>query len=227
MSESSVERCKRYRRRILEISQRVQAMHIAGAFSCIEIVDKIYHELMREGDTFIMSKGHGAMAQYVILEDQGKINLDDYCKGPIGCHPDRDVPGVAAATGSLGHGLGIAVGMAYADPEHKVYVLLSDGELQEGSTWEALLLANALKQTNLHVHIDNNRLNSSQDTTPWTGGLFLYEKLFYFVPNLYWKNIHCWTTTKGDPISYMKDSPLWHYRSPTPDEYQQALKELQ
>lgn len=197
-------------------------MHVAGAFSCLEIVDDIYHKHMKEGDTFIMSKGHGAMAQYVILEDQGKINLDDYCKGPIGCHPDLHVPGIAAATGSLGHGLGMAVGMSYADPEHRVYVLLSDGEFQEGSTWEALQVANALRLDNLHIHIDNNRTNSSQDTRPFIG-LHLGERLMHF--NWLYARIHNHWTTKGAPLAWMSD-PIWHYRSPTPAEYQQALAEL-
>lgn len=215
-----MERCKRYRRRILEISQRVQAMHVAGAFSCIEIVDDIYHNLMREGDTFVMSKGHGAMAQYVVLEDMGLINLDDYCKGPIGCHPDLHVPGVACATGSLGHGLGMALGMAYADPEHKFYVLLSDGEMQEGSTWEALQVADGLQVTNLKVHIDNNGMNSSQKTWPFLTTLYQHVMRFNFL------GVTVHSTRKGFPISYMMDSPIWHYRSPTPDEYKQALEEL-
>lgn len=198
-------------------------MHVAGAFSCMEIVDTIYHELMRDGDTFIMSKGHGAMAQYVVLEDQGKINLDDYCKGPIGCHPDLHVPGIAAATGSLGHGLGMAVGMAYADPAHSVYVLMSDGEMQEGSTWEALQIANAFMLTNLHIHIDDNGMNSSQKTFQFLG--ILHERLQHF--NWLYARIRVHKTTKGSPISYMMNNPLWHYRSPDKMEYEQALRELE
>jgi transketolase len=197
-------------------------MHVAGAFSCLDLVDEIYHDLMKEGDTFIMSKGHGAMAQYVILEDQGKLNLDDYCRGPIGCHPDLHVPGIAAATGSLGHGLGIALGMAYAQPEHQVYCLLSDGEMQEGSTWEVLQVANAFAVTNLHIHIDDNGTNSSQKTFPFLG--ILHERLQHF--NFLYHRIKVHKTTKGYPISYMMNNPLWHYRSPNPEEYQQALREL-
>ena len=193
-------------------------MHVAGAFSCMEIVDTIYHELMREGDTFIMSKGHGAMAQYVVLEDQGKINLDDYCKGPIGCHPDLHVGGIACATGSLGHGLGIAVGVAYADPTHSVHCLISDGECQEGSTWESLLLAERLDTRNLVVWVDYNGLHSSGDVK--LGDLQAkMDHMFEF-------SVHVVKTTKGYPISYMMDNPIFHYRSPTSDEYQQALREL-
>src|SRR5687767_7848892 len=80
---SALERCRAYRRRILEISQQVPALHIAPAFSCVEIVDALYNEVMKPTDIFIMSKGHGCMAQYVILEERGTLSredLDQYCK---------------------------------------------------------------------------------------------------------------------------------------------------
>ena len=116
------QRCRRYRRRILDISQQVTALHVAPAFSCTEITDVIYHGLMRgaDHDVFLMSKGHGCMIQYVILEELGVLSredLDRYCKpdGRLGAHPDYETPGVAASTGSLGHGLGLATGQAYAE----------------------------------------------------------------------------------------------------------------
>ena len=147
------ERCWRYRRRILDISQQVAALHIGSAYSCAEIVDCIYHGLMRRSadgsspDTFLMSKGHGCMIQYVILEEHGvlsRADLDAYCtpKGRLGVHPDYGNPGIEAATGSLGHGLTMACGMALAERARKssgiIYTVLSDGEVQEGSTWEAV-----------------------------------------------------------------------------------------
>src|SRR5438270_5968457 len=108
------ERCRTYRRRILDISQQVQALHISSAYSCTEIVDCMYHGLMRHDldrtspDTFLMSKGHGCMVQYVILEEHGTLtraDLDFYCKpnGRLGCHPDYGNPGIEASTGALGH----------------------------------------------------------------------------------------------------------------------------
>ena len=111
-------RCLGYRRRILDISQQVTALHVAPAFSCLEIVDTIYHELMRRApdnsspDTFLMSKGHGCLVQYVILEELGVLtrhDIEQYCKpeGKLGAHPDYGVPGIEASTGSLGHGLGM------------------------------------------------------------------------------------------------------------------------
>ena len=164
------ERCRAYRRRILEISQQVQALHIASAYSCTEIVDALYNILMAEsGDTFLMSKGHGCMIQYVILEERGilgRADLDAYCRagGRLGCHPDYGNPGIEASTGSLGHGLSMALGMAYAERVKKtggtVHAVLSDGELQEGSTWEAVMMASSLGVTNLVVVVDNNDFQS-------------------------------------------------------------------
>src|SRR3984893_1737204 len=154
--QAAKERCLRYRRRILDISQQVGALHIGSAYSCPEIVDCMYHGLLRRNldgsspDTFLMSKGHGCMIQYVILEEQGVLSrkdLDDYCKpnGRLGAHPDYETPGVAASTGSLGHGLGMATGQAYAEKlkgtDVLIYCVLSDGEFQEGSTWEAMMMA--------------------------------------------------------------------------------------
>ena len=200
-------------------------MHVAPAFSCLEIVDIVYHDLMREGDTFIMSKGHGAMAQYVILEDMGKLNLDDYGKS-IGCHPDLGVPGIACSTGSLGHGLGMAIGMAYADPASRVFVLLSDGELMEGSTWEALMLALSLDlMRNMRIHVDFNGFHSS-GKIPW-----IYRQQLGAIREIadsrgFLSSIVLHNTVKGKGVSFMENNPIWHYRSPSPEEYQKALQEL-
>ena len=256
------QRCLRYRRRILDISQQVGALHIAPAFSCLEIVDTIYHGVMaREPDgsyrdTFLMSKGHGCMTQYVILEDQGVLSAQDlarYCKpnGVLGAHPDYGVPGIAASTGSLGHGLGMAVGMSLADrlkgEARRVLVLLGDGEMQEGSIWEAMMMAANLRLNRLIAVADVNDfqgLGRTSETHPF----------FYPVPAkaeaFGWEaaevNGHdhqavldaiagrrgdmpfllvC-RTVKGKGVSYMENVPIWHYRSPNPQEYQQAIGAL-
>ena len=116
-------------------------------------------------DVFLMSKGHGCMIQYVILEEQGVLSrqdLDAYCKpnGRLGAHPDYETPGIAASTGSLGHGLGMATGQAYAEKlkntDVLIYCVLSDGEFQEGSTWEAMMMAANLKLDNLIAFMDFN-----------------------------------------------------------------------
>jgi transketolase len=257
-------RCKRYRRRILDMSQNVSALHIGGAFSCTEIVDNIYNELMRPAaptgqspDVFLMSKGHGCMIQYVILEDKGvlsRADLDAYCtpKGRLGVHPDYGNPGIEASTGALGHGLSMAVGMALAERGHGrdgiIYTVLSDGEIQEGSSWEAILMGSSLKLTNIVAFIDNNDFQSLGRTSETHPTFYpLVDKLRAFG----WESIEIdghdpraiydavigrsrkkplivvAKTTKGKGVSYMENVPLWHYRSPNKDEYQQAIRELE
>lgn len=257
-------RCVSYRKRILEISQRVSALHVAPSFSCLEIVDLIYSTLMKtsglnevNGDFFLMSKGHGCMAQYVILEALSvlpKKELDRYCtpEGILGAHPDRGSPGIIASTGSLGHGLGLAVGMAYAEKlkktNSKIFAVLSDGELQEGSSWEAAMMAANLELGNLIIFIDANDfggmdrmsqnhrafypLRDKFEAFGWEcaeadghQGLEMnreYSKRAQKKPFV----IIC-KTIKGKGVSYMENVPIWHYRSPDKDEYLQAVAELE
>jgi transketolase len=256
------DRCRRYRRRILDISQQVAALHIAPAFSCVEITDAIYHGLMRqhaEGsyrDVFMMSKGHGCMIQYAVLEDKNILSskdLDLYCKpgGRLGAHPDYETPGIAASTGSLGHGLGMAAGQAYAEhlkgADTRIYCVLSDGEFQEGSTWEAILMGANLRLENLIAFMDYNDFNSLERIS---------EKQKAFYPLVPKAEAFGWEATevdghdeeailqavldrrggrpllvvcrtiKGKGISYMENVPIWHYRAPTKEEYRQGIKEL-
>jgi transketolase len=255
-------RCRDYRRRILDISQQVTALHVAPAFSCIEITDLIYNELMRleatgeYRDVFLMSKGHGCMAQYVILEEQGVLSrkdLDDYCKphGRLGAHPDYETPGVAASTGSLGHGLGMATGQALAEKlkgtDVLIYCVLSDGEFQEGSTWEAMMMAANLKLDNLIAFMDYNDFGGLERMSDGHPAFYpVVPKAQAFGWEAIEVNGHdeelmreavtgrqgdrpllvvC-RTTKGKGISYMENVAIWHYRSPNKEEYQQGLKEL-
>ena len=254
------ERCKKYRRRILDISQQVGALHAAAAFSALEMTDYIYHQLMRheqeKPDTFIMSKGHGCMIQYVILEDMGVLSqrdLDLYCKpeGRLGCHPDYGTPGIEASTGSLGHGLAMATGMAYTDKsrgdDRNVYVVISDGELQEGSTWEAMMMAANLEVDNLVVCLDHNAFQSFGRTSENHPKFYpIQEKVEAFgwetadVNGHNVEEVHAaisdrkggkpfmliGNTTKGRGVSFMENVPMWHYRSPNPEEYAQAISEL-
>jgi transketolase len=260
-SEVARERCLRYRRRILDISQRGVALHIAPAFSCLELVDAVYHELMQAGggspDTFVLSKGHGCLSQYVILEDLGVLttaHIDAYCKpgGVLGSHPDYGVPGIEASTGSLGHGLGIASGMALADrvrgDDRQVFVVMSDGELQEGSVWEAMMLAPSLGLTNLVALVDLNDFQSLGRTSETLPNFYpMKAKVEAFGWECHEVDGHdtaaivaavrgrsrtrpmmvLGRTTKGKGVSYMENVPIWHYRSPSPEEYQQALRELE
>lgn len=256
------ERCRQYRRRILDVSQQVGALHIASAFSCTEIVDCIYNNLMRwdgttSQDTFLMSKGHGCMIQYAILEDLGILDrrdLDEYCTtdGRLGCHPDYGNPGINASTGSLGHGLSMAVGMAVAertdDTGGVIFTVLSDGEVQEGSVWEATLMASTLKLNNLVAFIDNNDFQSLGRTSETHPSFYpLAEKFETFGWEVITVDGHDGAeiynavknrtndrptmivakTTKGKGVSYMENVPIWHYRSPSPEEYEIAVREIE
>jgi transketolase len=260
------QRCLAYRRRILDISQQVSALHVAPAFSCLEMVDVIYHGLMRAEpsasgsprllDGFVMSKGHGCLAQYVMLEEFGILGPGDiaaYCKpeGRLGAHPDYGVPGIEASTGSLGHGLGIATGMAYAEKikgtDRRTFVVLSDGELQEGSSWEAFMMAANLKVANLTAFIDLNDFSGLERMSEGHPAFYpVVDKLRAFQWEVVEVNGHdaeavfaaavnakhdrplaiVGRTVKGKGVSYMEHVPIWHYRSPNKEEYARALAEL-
>jgi transketolase len=253
---ASRRRCLKYRRRILDVSQKVTALHIAPAFSCLEMTDVIYHALKRREDAFVMSKGHGCLSQYVILEDLGVMptaEIERYCtpQGVLGAHPDIGTPGIEASTGSLGHGLGISVGMAYAEMLKgqglQVYVVLSDGELQEGSTWEAAQMAANHKLGNLLLFVDLNDFGGLERISEHHPAVFpVVEKFHAFGWEAAEVNGHdaaavhaavaarrgdkpfvlIGKTVKGRGISYMEHVPIWHYRSPNKDEYAKALAEL-
>jgi transketolase len=259
---ASRQRCLKFRRRILGISQTVPALHAAGAFSCLEIVDSIYFGLMRRDanglprDTFLLSKGHGSLAQYVVLEELGILSsteLDNFGKpeGHLGTHPDYGLPGIEAATGSLGHGLPITVGMALADKllgvDRVIYVVVSDGELQEGSTWEAMMLAPNLGLSNLVAVVDLNDFQSLGRTSETHPNFYpVADKVQAFGWQTAEVDGHdqqqlvdavssrrggrpmmvAARTVKGKGVSFMENVPIWHYRSPSPEEYQLALREL-
>ena len=153
--------------------------HIGSSMSPIEVLRVLYDDIMTyrpkepkwDGrDRFILSKGHGCLAQYALLADKGFIameDLDKFCKreGILGGHPEAGkIPGVEASTGALGHGLPIAVGMALAakikKQSHKVWVVMGDGETNEGSVWEAALAAGKHRLSNLVAIVDYNKLQS-------------------------------------------------------------------
>jgi transketolase len=262
--KESKNRCLNYRKRILDISQKVRAIHAAGAFSVIELVDCIYYGLMRKKtkkhkyfrDTFLMSKGHGCMAQYVVLENLGimaKKYLENYCtkNGKLGSHPDYGLPGIEASTGSLGHGMGLAVGMAHADKINKInrklFLVISDGELQEGSTWENMMMAANLNLNNLICFVDHNGSQSFGITKKTHPKFYpMNKKILSFgwecveidghntkeILNSIKKRktkkplMIVANTIKGKGVSFMENKPIWHYRSPNSKEYDIAIKEL-
>jgi transketolase len=251
-------RCLKYRRRILDVSQRVGALHIAPAFSCLEMTDVIYHGLMQSPqDLFVMSKGHGCLSQYVILEDLGIMpteEIERYCTpaGVLGAHPDRGNPGIVASTGSLGHGLGMSVGMAYAEKLKnegiRVFVVLSDGELQEGSTWEAAMTAANHRLDNLLLFVDLNDFSGLERMSEAHPAMYpVAEKFRAFGWEVAESSGHdaaavyaaaaarkadgkpfvlIGKTVKGRGVAFMEHVPIWHYRSPNKEEYAAALRDL-
>ena len=252
----SIKRCKSFRKRILDLSQKVSALHIGGSFSCTEIMDLIFNILSNKKkiNLFILSKGHASILQYVILEYLGVIkkkDIENYCtkNGFLGVHPDIGNPGINASTGSLGHGLGMLAGIAVAEKNtnNNIYSILSDGELQEGSTWEAIMLIPSLKLNNVIIFIDNNNLQSLEKTSKSHPGLYPIEEKF---KSFGWQSFKCnghntkklyklvknkkknkplaiiAQTIKGYPVSFMMHKPIWHYKSPDKNQYNKAITEI-
>ena len=206
---------KGVRRRIIEIAYENEAIHIGSCLSCVDILVALYFSEMEDDDIFILSKGHAALALYVVLNEKGVLSdeiLDTYLQdGGLPGMATRGYPGVVCSTGSLGHGLPMAVGMAYAlklaGSNRRVFVLMGDGECQEGSVWEAVNMAERLKLDNLRWAIDHNGLQGYMHTA---------------TPPFH--SVHF--TTKGKGVSFMENDMKWHYYKLTKELRDQALKEL-
>jgi transketolase len=239
------------RKRILQLSQKVSAIHIGGTFSSAEIIQVIFEKLNNKKDKFILSKGHAGVLLYSILEQKKILSsktLDNYCKinGVLGVHPEIYLKGVEASTGSLGHGLAIAAGMALSKKYNNIFVLMSDGELMEGSVWEAALMISSFKLNNIKIIIDNNDLQSATKASDTHPTLYPIEDKFksfgwkvascnghnpyeinknLFIPHKQPLCLVC-KTTKGYPIDFMMNVPKWHYRSPDKEQYNNALNQI-
>jgi transketolase len=242
--------------------------HIGGVLSIADILAVLYNDILKvfpddpkhpDRDRFILSKGHAGAGVYAVLAEKGFFPVDmlkqHYQNGSLlsGHVSHKGIPGVELSTGSLGHGLPIGCGMAYAaklDKKlHKVVVLMSDGECDEGSNWEAIMFAAHHHLNNLVAIVDYNKIQSL-DKVANTLGLEPFEdKWKAFGWNTYsidghnhtelintlktiWSqrnnqpNVIIANTIKGKGISFMENKVLWHYRSPQGDEFKQALKEL-
>ena len=173
------QRSKDLRRLIIRALEGGRRGHIGSSMSLVEVIRVLYDDYLRvkpeeplwsNRDRFILSKGHGCLAHYVILADKGFIpleELDRFCHddGILGGHPERGkIPGVEASTGALGHGLSIGIGMAIAarlkNETHRIVVVVGDGEINEGSIWEAAMCAGNHRLSNLSVFIDYNKIQS-------------------------------------------------------------------
>jgi transketolase len=252
----------------LKTVYRAQAGHLGGEMSAMDILTVLYFHILRvspdalndpERDRFVLSKGHAACALYVTLAKAGFIDeseLETFLAphSRLNGHPNcTEVPGVETNTGPLGHGLPIAVGMAKAakldKADWRVFVLSGDGELQEGSNWEAAMAAAHFKLDNLTLIVDHNRLQQGARVHETNNLAPLTEKFAAFgwgVIEVDGHNIgalidvlsslpiengkpNCIVahTNKGQGISFMQDKVEWHHKVPDSQQYERALSELE
>jgi transketolase len=256
-----IETAKKVRRTILEIIHTTQSPHIGSSFSIVEILVALYHEILDlskgpDRDKFILSKGHACPALYATLFEHGFLTAQDLKGFAVDCgtleqHPNMDQEKrIEVSTGSLGHGLSIGAGLALAAKVAKkdlgVFVLLSDGELNEGSVWEAALFAGHQKLKNLTALVDYNKMQAlgfSKDILDldplgekWESFGWHTQEVdghdFGQILNAFGSrsslrpNTIIFHTIKGKGVSFMENKLLWHYRAPDEEEYRLALKEL-
>jgi transketolase len=262
LKQKSVE----YRKKILKYIVRANAGHTGGSLSCTDILNVLYNHVLNvspenfsspERDRYVQSKGHCVEALFVVLADKGffpESDLETLCKYKshyIG-HPTKKVKGVEQNTGALGHGLPICTGMAIAakmdKKEYKVFTLMGDGELPEGSNWEAALSASHYKLDNLCAIVDKNSLQITAPTADVMNTDPLDEKwkafgwavkevngndieelkaAFAALPFEKGKpSVIIAHTTKGKGVSFMENELKWHHGVPNKEQYEQAQQEL-
>ena len=255
-----------YRKALLKYIKIANAGHTGGSLSCTDILNVLYNDVLnvspeniadKNRDRYIQSKGHTVEALYVVLADQGffpESDLETLCKFKskyVG-HPTRKVNGIEFNTGALGHGLPISAGIALAAKKdnagYRVFTLLGDGELAEGSNWEAAMLASHYKLDNLIAILDHNTLQITGRNRDVCSPYPIDEKFKAFgwsvietkgndiaqlretfakiplskgKPTLIIAN-----TTKGKGVSYMEDVAKWHHGVPSDEQYKLAMEEL-
>ncbi len=262
----SQELAVRMRVQALQMVHRAKASHIGSALSICDIVAVLYGQVMRvdpkqpdapNRDRFILSKGHACVAVYAALAESGFFPPEDLLKygqdhSVMMNHISHKVTGVEFSTGSLGHGLPFGTGKALAAKRRsldwRTFVLLSDGELGEGSNWEAMMFAAHHQLDNLVAIVDYNKLQSltTVDKTLRLEPLADKARAFGWVvrevdghnhielsnllgsaPLEHGKPLFLIAhTTKGKGVSFMENSVDWHYKSPTTEQLEQALEEL-
>jgi transketolase len=256
------------RGRVIEMSHAAQAAHLASALSCCDMLAAAYWHALRidpanptdaARDRFILSKGHAAAALYAALAFRGYYDpaiLDTYCQdgSKLAEHPPaHGLPGVEAATGSLGHGLPIGVGIALSArisrQRFRVFAVLSDGECNEGSVWEAAMFAAGQRLGNLCVVVDYNKWQATARSNETLALAPLRDKWAAFGWDAHEVDGHDVAdlarrmaavpdepegrpialvahTVKGKGVSFMEDDNNWHYRAPTAEEVHKAHVEL-
>lgn len=249
---------------ILNMATNKKAGFIGSSYSCIDILTVLYSSFLKinkeekNSDTLIISKGHAASAWYAILANLGiicKEKLNEYNEngGGMGVHPKRNsLPGIKTTTGSLGQGLGLACGIALADKlsqnSLKTYVILGDGECNEGAVWEAFMFAARYKLNNLIAVIDRNHLQSYGNDKE----VLDLDDISAKCREFHWKTLeidgHDYNqiekafekaieekesptvivanTIKGKGVSEFENGIVWHYKWPEGETYEKALEEL-
>jgi transketolase len=256
MPNKSSESLSLIKQKILMCAHKAKEGHVPSAFSILDILYVLYEDVMsldnkkNTNDRFVLSKGHASLALYGILEYKGLItdsDLDSFCAydSILGGHPDTNkVPGAEASTGSLGHGMPMALGMALGSKikeiNNKIYCLIGDGECNEGTIWESALLASHHKLSNFCCIVDYNHstdralnigdLVSKFESFGWTailadGHNHNELKKNFLLPATRPTVIIC-ETIKGFGIDRMENEPAWHHRSPNDQELKEMLEEL-
>jgi transketolase len=254
-----------YRRDVLRWIKRAGAGHTGGSLSCVDILNVLYNRVLRVSpgnpadprrDRYVQSKGHAVEALYVVLADRGFFPAEDLATmgrydSPYIGHPTRKVPGIEQNTGALGHGLPLSVGMALGSKldgaGFRVFTLLGDGELAEGSNWEGAMAAAHYRLGNLTAIIDCNTLQISGRTREVMNAEPLAEKFAAFgwgVRTIDGHDLAALSaalagplgpdqpgvviarTVKGRGVSFMEDVGKWHHGVPSDDEFNRAMAEL-
>jgi transketolase len=251
---------KELKKTIIDSAHKAKEGHIPSALSILDILIVLYDKILDidpknpesySRDRFVLSKGHASLGLYVILAKKGffsHTNLYEFGKFEsfLGGHPNRNkVPGVEASTGSLGHGLpialGIALGLKIKKNNHKVYVLIGDGEANEGTVWESAMIAAHHNLNNLICIVDHNHstdravkiceLEDKFRSFGWEAKTIDghdHEAIYEALTSLHTAKPTAIIaqTIKGKGIKMMENDPAWHHRFPTDEELEQILKEL-
>lgn len=244
-------KAKQIRRTVIDLLYKSQSCHLGSNMSCIDILVVLYYYIMNSDDTFISSKGWSAAAVYSILADTGVFPKDElykyFTEHKLLSH---EVPGVIFGTGSGGQGLSVAVGMALANKKSgkagRVFCLMSDGEMQEGTTWEAAMFAAHHKLDNLVVIVDDNKLQAFGKTAEVVGLGSLKDKwgsfgwqtgsvykgnditsldmAIRFTPKKEMPAVVVAHTLKGCGVPCAEGKMEWHYFNLNKEQYEEAIK---
>lgn len=260
-SKHQEEMARSIRREIIGMAYRSKGPHVGSALSCADIVSVLYSGVMRLDpwdlrDIFVLSKAHAAMALYAALALKGIISMDmleqyHQDNGTLPAHLDRFIaPGIECSAGSLGHGFNMGLGMAFEFKrqalERRVFVLIGDGEAQEGSIWEGAIFAPRLGLSNITVIMDCNNLQGYGrpcDLCSFEPMAAKWESFGWQVMSVDGHDCHALSdvlssptegkprmvlaaTVKGKGVSFMEDQLVWHYYTVTAEHRDQALKEL-